>query len=270
MSDRPIVLITGASRGIGAATATEFAKRGYDVAITARTESGLQKTAEQVEAAGGQSLLIPADLSDMDVVQSLVPQVLERFGRIDVLVNNAAWREIVSMRNVTLESWEKTIRVCVTAPAFLAKAAAADMETRRKGVIINISSIQSRLAAGICAAYVPSKGAMDAMTYELAATYGPSNIRVVALNPGAIDTEMSNDYADADGDNISDRFKKFCDDLTPLRRAGQPDEIAKSICMLASDDASYLTGTTVTIDGGITQQLSPYSIKHLICPEEYQ
>ena len=271
MSSKPVALVTGASRGIGMQTAVEFAKRGYDVAITARGEDGLKQTAQRIEDAGGEALLLPGDLSDMQFIQSIVPSVVGHFGKINVVVNNAAWREIGSIRHTTPEVWDKTLRVMLTAPAFIARDAANDMEERNiAGVIINISSVQSKLASGVAAAYVPAKGAIDALTYELAVTYGSSGIRAVAVNPGAIDTEMSGDYANEDGENVSDKLNAYCNDLTPLRRAGKPVEIAKTIAFLASEDAGYITGTTIFADGGMTQQLYPYSLKHLLFPEEYQ
>ena len=269
MSARPVVVVTGASRGIGAATAAEFAARGYDVAITARGEDGLAETAAAVRAAGAEALSLPGDLADLNLAERVIRTTIEHFGRLDVLVNNAAWRELLTLRTITLESWERTIRVCLTAPAFMSRWAAEQMERQGRGAIINVSSIQSRRAGGFGAPYVAAKGGLDALTFDLATLYGPVGIRAVAVNPGAIDTEMNNDYTAADGASVSARSQAHVEDMVPLRRAGTPAEVARVIVWLASDDASYINGTTIVVDGGWTTQNSPYSLKELMFPTEF-
>jgi 3-oxoacyl-[acyl-carrier protein] reductase len=269
MTDRPVALVTGASRGIGAETAAEFARRGYRVAVVARDTAALEATAARIRAAGAEALVLAGDLGDVSFGQGAVRRTLDAWGRLDALVNNAAWREVVTMRKITLESWEKTLRVCLTTPAFMAQAAAAAMEPRRKGVIINISSIQSERVSGMAPAYIAAKGALDSLTFDLAATYGPSGIRVVCVNPGAIDTEMSTDYANDEARRTGQTLRQMSEDLVPLRRWGTADEIAKVIAWLAGDEASYITGTTIFADGGITTQLMPHTMKRMIHPQEY-
>ena len=161
------------------------------------------------------------------------------------------------------------MRVCLTAPAFLARWAAVHMEQARRGVIINISSIQSEQVGGLSPAYTAAKGALDSLTFELAVLYGPQNVRVVGLNLGAIDTEMSNDYETTDGENISAELRRWSEDMIPLRRYGTAVEAAKTIAWLASDDASYITATGIVADGGWVHQHSPYSQKHRQFPEQF-
>ncbi len=276
MTTRKIALLTGASRGIGQATAQTLAKRGYDVALCARSAAGLEATAQLVRDAGGQALVLAGDLGDWDHLQTLVPRTLKCFGRVDLLVNNAAWRALEPMPQVTLENWEKCLRISLTAPAFLSQWAAAAMAqnapagpAQQRGVIINISSIQSRLAAGVCPPYIAAKGAMDALTHEQAITFGRQGIRVIALNPGAIDTEMSNDYPSAEGRQLNEDLLDWCRDMTPLARVGTPEEVGRTIAMLASDDATFITGVSVIADGGISYNLSPYSFKHRMFPGQY-
>jgi NAD(P)-dependent dehydrogenase (short-subunit alcohol dehydrogenase family) len=270
MSDRKVALITGASRGIGAATAIEFARRGYDVALTGLDATSLNSIAEQARAHGATAHTIAGDLEDMSFVESLVDRFVASLGRIDVLVNNAAWRELLTMRQISLESWEKTLRICLTAPAFLAKATAVHMERQKRGVIVNVSSIMSSRASGIAPAYVASKGAMDALTYDLAALYGPSGIRVVAVNPGAVDTALSNDYSAAtDQSGFEKRMRDWSEQMIPLRRWATPQEIGRTIVAICSDDASYLTGTTITLDGGWSHQFWPYGLKHEQHPDQF-
>ena len=270
MTDRPVALITGASRGIGAATAEELARRGYDVSLMARSADALRQVARKAKQVGGEALVIPGDLFDLDHAQQAIEDTVQRFGRIDALINNAAWRDIVTMRTITLESWERTIRTSLTAPAFMARWAAVHMEKRGKGVILNVSSIQSERVSGIAPAYIAAKGALDSLTSELAALYGSRGIRVLALNPGAIDTEMSGDYESSDGLSLTQKLRKNSLDMIPLGRWGQTGEMARTIAMLISDDASYITGTTIVADGGYTTQLNPYSLKHLMFPGEFR
>ncbi len=270
MNERPVVFVTGASSGIGEATCLEFAKRGYDVALADQSTDRLEGVASRVQACGTRSLVLPGDLLDLDYAESAVQKTIKQLGRVDALVNNAAWREIVTMRNISIESWEKTLRVGLTAPAFLSRWIAADMEQRGKGVILNISSIQSQSAAGISPAYIACKGALDALTYELAALWGPKGIRVVAINPGTIETDLGTDYQSSGGDSLTTEQHQWSEDVIPLRRWATPEEIAKTIAMLASDDASYITGTTLVVDGGLKTQFSPYSIKHQMFPQEFE
>lgn len=272
MSHRKVAIVTGASRGIGADTALQFAVKGYDVVLLARSVEALQDTARQVREKGGQALVLPTDLADVHAGQDAVKQAGEHFGRIDALVNNAAWREIVTMRQMTVESFERTLRVCVTTPAFMAAAAGEVMERQGSGVIVNVSSIQSNLAAGIGTAYVAAKGAIDAMTYDLATLYGPRGIRVVAINPGAIDTDMGSDYPKGDGttEDPNVALRRHSEDMIPLRRWAQPGEIAKAIVWLASDEASYVTGTTFVVDGGWSHQITPYSLKARMFPGHFE
>lgn len=269
MSDKPVAIVTGASRGIGAEAAVEFARRGYNVTLAARGADALKGVAERVKEAGGEALVIAGDLADLAYAERVVRETARKWNRIDALVNNAAWRELDTMRRITLESWEKTLRICVTAPAFLTRWAAEHMEPRKKGVVINISSVQSERASGMAPAYIAAKGAIDALTYDLAATYGSRGIRVVALNPGAIDTEMSNDYPSEEGARANAAMRDFSEDMIPLRRWGTAIEIARTIAWLASDDASYITGTTILADGGIKTTLMPYSLRGLMHPRDY-
>ncbi|MBA2117658.1 SDR family NAD(P)-dependent oxidoreductase [Bremerella alba] len=269
MTNRPVVLITGASQGLGAATALEFSRSGYDCFLVARNRPNLEAVASLITTDGGNAAVCAGDLGDLSFAQASVQQCLYKFGRIDVLVNNAAWRRIGTMRQMELDEWETTLRICLTAPAFLAKWCGEAMQAAQSGVILNVSSIQANLAPGICPAYVAAKGGLDALTYELAALYGPYGIRVLGLNLGAIDTEMSADYVAENGDNLSQDLRRFAEDMIPLRRFAEPQEMARSIVMLADNRASYMTGTCLEIDGGWSHQATPYSLKHRQFPQEF-
>ncbi|MAE62283.1 MAG: oxidoreductase [Planctomycetaceae bacterium] len=269
MPDRPVAFITGASRGIGAATALEFAARGYDLALLARSKGDLESVAAQAQQAGAQTQIHVVDLIDLDAAIAAVEATVARFNRLDALINNAAWREVGTMRRITLEIWEKTLRIMLTAPAFLARTAAVQMEKQKRGVIVNVTSVMGLRPAGISPAYPAAKAALDALTSELAQLYGPSGVRVVSILPGAIDTEMSQDYESADGADLTETLRKESDDKIALQRWGQPEEIAKSIAWLASDDASYMTAAHLMVDGGLTNFFMPYSIKKMMLPEDF-
>lgn len=264
-SDKPLAIITGAARGIGRATALEFASRGHNLALLDVLADELRATAGEVEAAGAEVLAHPCDLADLAAVEAAGDAVIAwSGGRIDVLVNNAAWREVTTMREISVESWEKTLRICLTAPAFLSRRVASVMEPRGRGVIVQVSSIMSARGGGVSPAYVAAKGGLDSLTYELATLYGASGIRVLSVRPGAVDTELSNDYHAADATQSQDALRDWSHDAIPLGRWARPVEVARVIAMLASDDASYLTGTTITVDGGWSQAHFPGSLRDTI------
>jgi 3-oxoacyl-[acyl-carrier protein] reductase len=260
MNERQVAFITGASRGIGTASALTLARCSYDIAMLADSGDELDQAAIGVREAGAATLVQHGTLLDLDFAKSAIDATVKRFGRIDVLVNNAAWGETVTMRRISVESWEKTLRICLTAPAFLARWAAEVMGTRRSGVIVNVSSIMSNRADGMSPAYTACKGALDSLTYELASLYRPLGIRVVAINPGATDTQLSHSLGDVCGDDVISRVRVFSEDMIMLRRWGKADEIAKLIAFIASKDASYLTGVAIDADGGWTRQHFPLSL----------
>jgi 3-oxoacyl-[acyl-carrier protein] reductase len=267
--NRPVAILTGAGGGIGTATALELARQGYDLLLTDRDAPLLQRSAEAARKQGATVVDRIGDLADLDFVHSLSEAAITELRRIDALVNNAGLSARHSMREISPEDWDRTLRVNVTAPAFLSRWAAADMEKRQRGVIVNISSVESTLAPGFAPSYVASKGALDAITYELATLYGPVGIRVVAVNPGAIDTIASQNYVDPSGDDLTTKLRTWSNDLIPLNRWGRPEEIAQTVAWLLSDAASYVHGTTIRVDGGVTHQWMPYSIKRLMYPKEF-
>ena len=261
-------LVTGASRGIGEAIAVRLAQDGYDLTLVARDAPALDAVAQRCQANGVSVQVLAADLAEPDVGERLVAQTLARWGRLDALVNDAAWRELVTMRHIEPASWERTLRVCLTTPAFLARAAAEAMLAGGGGVIVNITSVQSTLVTGIAPAYVAAKAGLDALTADLASLYGRAGVRVVSVRPGATDTAMGTDYREPDGTDVTAELRRFTEDMIPLGRWARPEEIAEVVAWLVSDAASYVTGTAITVDGGWSPQLWPRSLRDRVAPDQ--
>lgn len=259
MSTRPVAIVTGAAGGIGAALARQMVAAGYRLCLVDRDRDTLTRLGTELNASDAVELLV-GDLAELTFVETIVPRTIERFGQVDVLVNNAAIHDLGTLRDTTPAQWQAVLDVNLTAPTFLAKWAAEVMLGAAGGVVINVSSIEALQPKSLCPAYIASKSAMLGLTYNLANLYGPHNIRVVALCPGAVDTNLSRDYQSADGENLTAELRAETEDRIPLRRWATPEEIAGTILWLASDAASYVTGTEIVVDGGYTRHLSRYSL----------
>lgn len=268
MSNGRVALITGAAGGIGASTASEFFKRGYTVALVDSNQEALASTARQIDPSQKSVASIAGDLANLAFAEDAVAQTIDRFGRVDVLVNNAAWRELLTMREISVDSWERTLRVCLTTPAFLARWCAADMERRRQGVIVNITSIMSQQTAGFAPAYVVCKGALETLTHELAALYGSKGIRAVAVSPGAIDTQLNRNLT-PQSSIAETAVHDYSESMITLGRSGRPEEVARAVAWLSSDEASYITGTTLVVDGGWLRHHLPTPLVAQLQPGQF-
>ncbi len=256
-----VALLTGAAHGIGRATALELAAAGYRLLLTDRDRNALDDVAGRLHARGTAFETTVGDLADLDFARSLVEQAVRCFGGLDLLVNNAAAVDRTSARDIEPEFWDTILRVNLTAPAFLARWAAQHMETAGRGVIINIASIEAFQPKCLAPAYIAAKAGLRGLTWNLASLFGPHGIRVVCVSPGAIDTALSRHYTSADGaESLAEAIRADSEDRIPLRRWGTPQEVAQAIVWLASDQASYLTGTEIVIDGGWTRHLGRYSL----------
>lgn len=271
MNSNKVAIITGASRGIGRSTALKFAANNYKTTLVGRNQEELDQLKLEIEEKySTEALVCAGDLADEEFLSQIVVDTVKKWERVDVLINNAAWRTIETMRSISLENWEKTIKVCLTAPAFLAKYAASVMEEKKiAGVIVNISSVMSQSAGGISPAYIACKGGLESLTFELAVLYGPKNIRVLSVNPGNIKTDLSNDYKDDNGNNVSEQLGEHVNESTPLRRAGTSEEIANVSYWLSTPEASFITGTTILVDGGFFHNFNSYPMKKLQYPKEF-
>lgn len=239
-----VVLITGASRGLGASIAKEFSKLGANIIINYNNskESAEQLKQELEQRYNNKILTIKADISNEEEVKNMVKQTQEVFGKVDILINNASIAIDTILENKTKENFMRILEVNLVG-TFLVSKEVSSIMTSINPSIINISSTN-----GIDTEYVESldydasKAGVISLTKNLAKAYGPK-IRVIAVAPGWIETDMTKD--------LSDEFRRQEEDKIIMERFAKPEEIAKVVVFLASDDASYITGTTVRLDGGI-------------------
>ena len=250
MNDR-VALITGASSGIGRATAEAFAAQGARVVLAARRQDELASLVTAIETRGGKATAIKTDVSASKDVERMVAHAIEAFGRLDYAVNNAGiegqWAGITDLAE---DEWDRVLDINLKGTFLCMKYEARAMLDRgHGGAIVNIGSVNSFLGFPTGSAYVTSKHGLIGLTTSVSAELAPQGIRVNLVCPGFIDTPMHRRARAMFGDELYDKR------LLPsvhLRRAGRPEEIARSILFLCSDDASYITGTTLTPDGGFT------------------
>ncbi len=237
--DDKVAVITGGARGQGAAEAELFAAAGAQVVITDVLDEG-EATAERLGAAVD---FLTHDVTSESAWASVVDTVLDRHGRIDVLVNNAGIFRTVGLTETTLEMWEQMIGVNQTGVFLGMKAVAPTMKAQGTGSIVNISSIAGMRGAGLAHAYAATKWAVRGMSKSAAQELAPHGVRVNSVHPGIIDTAMLREFGDA-LPQIADRI--------PLGRVATADEVGKLVLFLASDDASYCTGQEFVVDGAMT------------------
>lgn len=237
------VLITGGSRGIGAATAIYFARMGYKVAITYNKSVYAAKAMKETMALNGTEFLaIPCDVKIPLQVESAVNQVVSAFGSLDVMVNNAGIAMQKLITDTTDDDWQTILNTNLSGVFYGCRAAAKVMVAKKQGSIVNVSSIWGVSGASMEVAYSATKAGIIGLTKALAKELGPSNIRVNCIAPGVIDTEMNHNLSPADLAALADE--------TPLCRIGTSDEVAKSIYFLAND-ADFVTGQILGTDGGM-------------------
>ena len=240
-----VAIVTGASRGIGETIAQTLAKAGAKVAIASRKQEDLQAVADEIKAAGGEAVAIACHTGKREQVQALVQQVLETWGRVDIVVNNAATNPHFGPLITSEEwQWDKTFEVNIKGYFWLAQAAIPAMEQQGGGSIINVASVAGLNPGTAMGVYSVSKAAVIAMTKQLAQELGHANIRVNALAPGLIKTKFSS--ALWSNEDINNKILGS----TPLGRIGTTDEVAAAALYLASDEAAFTTGTVITMDGG--------------------
>src|SRR5882672_1806635 len=244
------VIVTGATSGIGKATALRFAEGGANIAGVGRNENALIELEKQIKSAGAQFLPIVADVSQEKATDEVVANTVGRFGAIDVLVNAAGHISSGTIENSSLESWDAMLNINLRAPFILMqKALPAIIE--RRGNIVNVSSVTGLRAFPGVLAYCVSKAALDQLTRCAALELAAKGVRVNAVNPGVVVTEIHKRGGMTEEDYLA--FLEHSKQTHPLGRVGQPDEIAELVFFLASKQASWITGATYSIDGGRAQ-----------------
>lgn len=253
-----VALVTGASRGIGRAIASGYAREGANVAVTGRTEEDLRSIVDQIDSfgshSGSRALRITADLFEASAPSQVVARTLQAFGRIDILVNNAGIGSSSNPRPVVDfddDFWDKTLLLNLTVPYKLSKAVLPQMLERNNGRIINIASINAKLPALHGAAYTASKHGLLGLTRTLALEVARNGVTVNAICPGPVRTEMNDRRLDYDAKRLGTSRAEIEARLTPIGRRLEAEEIVPMALLLASDESAAITGQAFNVCGGI-------------------
>jgi NAD(P)-dependent dehydrogenase (short-subunit alcohol dehydrogenase family) len=253
LKDRTAV-ITGSASGIGRASAKEFAKEGAQVVVADVNLAGARETVKQIEAAGGVALAVETDVSAPESVQALVERTLDRFGKINVLFSNAAIQVNKTVEDTTVEEWNREIGVNLGG-VFLCSKFFMPHLRKSRGCIVNMASVNGFFVEPTCAGYCATKGAIIALTKAMAIDHGKEGIRVNCICPGYIDAGLAWGYFEVQPDPAEARVA--AGKLHALWRIGQPEEVGRVAVFLASDDASFVTGSAVVVSGGFGIGLPP-------------
>ncbi len=241
---KPVALITGASRGIGRAVALRLAHENCHVALHYRTHTeGALQTARECRAMGADAWTVQADITDEEAVRGMIREAQKRFGHIDILVNNAGIAETALFTDITAAMWKHMLDVHVNGAYYACSAVLPEMIRRKSGRIINISSMWGQVGGSCEVHYSTAKAALIGMTKALAKELAPSGITVNCVSPGAVDTDMMASFTREERDDLA------CQ--TPLGRLAKPEEIAGAVAFLVSDDAAFMTGQVIAVNGGL-------------------
>ena len=247
-----VAVVTGATLGIGRATAELLAQDGASVVVHGRSEERAAEVVDAIASQGGTAAQFLGDVADESVIQELIAFARSRFGHIDILVNNARTNVSGSVTELTAADWDDSLNVMLRAPFLACKYALPDMVARGAGAIINVSSVHGFFGYPHHPAYEAAKAALNNLTRQLAVEYGPHGIRANSVCPGGVFIRERDEPISIE----EERRRAF---LYPLRRHGQPGEVAQAIAFLASDHASFITGQALVVDGGLTSQLPDFA-----------
>jgi len=242
-----VVIITGARRGMGKSHALAFAKEGSKVVVSDISLEDCQKVVKEIEEIKGETMAVKCDVSKKEEVQEMIEKTIKKWGKIDILINNAGIADFKNFLELKEEDWDRTIDINLKGYFLVAQAVAKEMVKRKSGVIINIASIamgQVGIGFPSLTHYCASKGGIVGMTEAMAIELAPFNIRVNVISPGAIETPMV-DPLKADKKTIESLLARI-----PMKRIGKPEEVSNLVLFLASESSSYMTGANVVIDGG--------------------
>ncbi len=251
LSDR-VAIVTGGANGIGGATARRLAQAGANVLIADYDEAAGAENAAQIQAAGGEAIALRTDVSQTAAIEAMIAHAVERWGRLDILVNNA-WRGKEpdgTVQTLTESAWEYAMNVMVKSHYWAARHAVPHMEKQGGGSIVNISSVHGQLMSERHLAYEGAKSAVIGITRQMACDLGPQGIRVNAICPGHIVTERLAEHWERNPSLL-----RFFEQQYPLRKVGKTEDIANAVAFLCSDEATFITGHALVVDGGMTVQL---------------
>lgn len=240
-------IITGARRGMGRTHALALAEEGANVVVSDISLEDCQKVVDEIKSAGGEAIAVKCDVTKKQEVEKMVKDALDKFGKINILVNNAGIAEFKAFLEMTEEEWDKTLDINLKGYFLCAQACAKEMAKQKSGTIVNISSIaMGQVGVGFSEIthYCASKGGIAGMTEALAVELASYNIRVNAIAPGIIETPMI-DSIKQDPKTMEAMLARV-----PMGRVGKPEEVSNAVVFLASDKASYITGSVIVVDGG--------------------
>ncbi|MBZ5657071.1 MAG: 3-oxoacyl-[acyl-carrier-protein] reductase [Acidobacteriia bacterium] len=238
-----VALVTGASQGIGQACALALARHGASVALAARNQQKLQEVAVQIAAAGGKAAVFPMDVAEEEQIKSGIKSALAHFGKIDILVNNAGITRDQLVMRMKRADWDAVLTTNLTSAYLSTQQVIGSMLKQRWGRIINITSVFGQMGQAGQANYASSKAGLIGLTMALAREVASRNITSNAVAPGFIETSMTA--------GLSDEFKQNAVKMIPLGRVGTADDVANAVCFLASEEASYITGHVLNVNGGM-------------------
>jgi L-rhamnose 1-dehydrogenase len=245
-----VAIVTGATRGIGQAIAVRFGQEGASVAVVGRDQVKGRETVRLIEAAGSEALFVPTDVSDSAQVQAMVDAVLGRWGRIEILVNNAAICPFMDFLEMPEELWERVLDVNLKGYFLCSQAVARVMvEQGVKGRIIAVSSISAEFGGSQQAHYCASKAGINLLIKSMAISLGPYGITCNAVLPGTVETDINRDVL------ADPEVRDYWSERAPLGRVGQPEDIAGPVLFFASDDSAWCTGSMLVVDGGTSVNL---------------
>ena len=242
LSDR-VALVTGASQGIGRACALKLAQSGAAMALAARGQEKLQTLADEVAAAGGKAVVFPLDVGDEEQIKSTFKAVITQLGKIDILVNNAGITRDQLLMRMKRADWDAVLNTNLTSAYLCTQQAIGSMLKQRWGRIVNITSIFGQMGQAGQANYAASKAGLIGLTMAMAREVGSRNITCNAVAPGFIETAMTS--------GLADDFKQDAVKMIPLGRVGTPEDVANAVAFLASEEASYITGHVLNVNGGM-------------------
>jgi 3-oxoacyl-[acyl-carrier protein] reductase len=238
-----VALVTGASQGIGHASALTLARHGVSIAVAARNQQKLEELAATVTSTGGKAAAFPMDVADEDQIKSAIKSAIAHFGKIDILVNNAGITRDQLVMRMKRADWDAVLTTNLTSAYLCIQSVIPSMLKQRWGRIINITSIFGQMGQAGQANYAASKAGLIGLTMAIAREVASRNITSNAIAPGFIETSMTA--------SLSDEFKQSAVKQIPLGRVGTPEDIASAVAFLASDEASYITGHVLNVNGGM-------------------